>query len=160
MCIGILILTAGYAVLREREGDAPGDGGGLAENQGMDLDSERIAVLYADIYERVAENSDLGSAELIEQIVEELGGHGVTAIDGDNQTNMVNAGKAEAFVRRQASGESGNLTVIRVLYPICGRKTERCLWREHITNIGKAPWNTEAATNMKRDPGSIRKKDM
>ena len=117
MCIGILILTAGYAVLREREGDAPGDGGGLAENQGMDQDSERIAVLYADIYERVAENSDLGSAELIEQIVEELGGHGVTAIDGDNQTNMVNAGKAEAFVRRQASGESGNLTVIRVLYP-------------------------------------------
>ncbi len=116
MLIGILILTAGYAVLREREGDAPQDGSKIAEAQEMDQDSERIAVLYADIYERVTENSDLGSAELIEQIVEELGEHGVTAIDGDNQTNMVNAEKAEAFVKRQASGESGDLTVIRVLY--------------------------------------------
>ena len=116
MLIGILILAAGYAVLREREGDAPQDGSKIAEAQEMDQDSERIADLYADIYERVTENSDLGSAELIEQIVEELGEHGVTAIDGDNQTNMVNAEKAEAFVKRQASGESGDLTVIRVLY--------------------------------------------
>lgn len=118
VCLLIFILAAGsgYIVWSEQTG-TEADGNGLAENPGAAKESDQLSVLYADIYERLTEREEPQSGELIEQIVKELGAQGITAVDGDNQTNMVNAGKVETFIRRQAVGEKGELTLIRVLYP-------------------------------------------
>ncbi len=104
VCLLIFILAAGsgYIVWSEQTG-TEADGNGLAENPGAAKESDQLSVLYADIYERLTEREEPQSGELIEQIVKELGAQGITAVDGDNQTNMVNAGKADAGSQEESS---------------------------------------------------------
>ncbi len=118
LCVVIMILitAAGCgAGIRHMEhaGNEDSDSG---KHPGGIEEGGEIAQLYQSIYEQAAKD-DRKDVEIMEQIIRRLGEHGVTAIDGDNQMNMVNVGKAEEFVRHQESGERGELTVIRLLYP-------------------------------------------
>ena len=78
---------------------------------------ELIADLYQEIYEKVTQDETLDDMEIMEQMIERLGEHGLTAVDGDNQIDMVNAERAEQFIGQQELGEEGELTVIRLLFP-------------------------------------------
>ena len=78
---------------------------------------ELIADLYQKIYEKVTQDETLDDMEIMEQMIERLGKHGLTAVDGDNQIDMVNAERAEQFIGQQELGEEGELTVIRLLFP-------------------------------------------
>ena len=118
LCVIILmlIISAGCGAGTkdmEHMGDEDSDSG---KNPGGTEEGEKIAQLYQSIYEQATED-DREDVEIMERIIRRLEEHGMTAIDGDNQINMVNAGKAEEFIRHQESGERGELTVIRLLYP-------------------------------------------
>lgn len=69
---------------------------------------EQIADLYQEIYEKVTQDETLDDMEIMEQMIERLGEHGLTAVDGDNQIDMVNAERAEQFIGQQELGEEGN----------------------------------------------------
>jgi len=110
--LSILLAGAGIIAVYEKraaDGKAVKSGAGMAE-------AERIMELYHDIYERAAEAETLNDVTVMRQIVERLGEHGFTAVDGDNQVDMANAECAEEFIRRQENGEKGSLKVIRMLY--------------------------------------------
>lgn len=119
MCILIFLIAAGaiYVFSIEKGKDPVEREGELGHNPDNLGNEEEIANLYREVYEKVTKDETLESLEIMEQIIECLGEHGLTAVDGDNQINMVNAGKAEQFIRRQGSGEEGELSVIRLLFP-------------------------------------------
>lgn len=119
MCILIFLIAAGaiYVFSIEKGKDPVEREGELGHNPDNLGNEEEIANLYREVYEKVTKDETLENLEIMEQIIECLGEHGLTAVDGDNQINMVNAGKAEQFIRQQGSGEEGELSVIRLLFP-------------------------------------------
>lgn len=118
--IVLVIILAGVVACRfgyEKKIAALKHNGKAMQEKSDMKEAERIADLYRDIYEKAVETDTLNSDEVMRQIVERLGEHGYTAIDGNNQIDMTNAECAEQFLRRQEAGEDGELTIIRLLYP-------------------------------------------
>lgn len=88
------------------------------------LDSESVkdgdlVALYQKIYEETAQNNIPGNTssenlEMIREIIEKLGAHGVTAIDTENQVDMVNPQQLNALAAALKNGETAELTVLVV----------------------------------------------
>lgn len=108
----ILLAGAGLAAVYVKR---PEDGNAVQNSAGM-AEAERIAKLYRDIYEEAEETDTLDDVTVMRRIIERLGEHGFTVVDGDNQVDMANAEYAEEFIRQQEAGGEGSLKIIRMLY--------------------------------------------
>lgn len=117
-CIFLVIILAGAVCTYAYEKYEKRAAGDESVQREADMEeAERIAELYRDIYERAAGAGTLDDVEVMSRIVERLGENGYTAVDADNQIDMVNAEYAEQFIRRQEAGEKDELTIIRLLHP-------------------------------------------
>lgn len=75
-------------------------------------DSEQIAELYRDIYEKAVQENTLGDLEVTRNIVNRLGEHGYCAIDTENQNqlNMTHPELLEKFCEKVEEKEKGEAT--------------------------------------------------
>lgn len=78
-------------------------------------ESEAIAENYREIYEQAVKTGTLGTLENIEEIVSYLGNLGYTAVDKENQVDMVNAKRVEEFNRKAKEKKTAELMVISVM---------------------------------------------
>lgn len=53
------------------------------------ITAEDIVAVYQDIYDEAAQNKTLGSLDVIRRIVNRLGENGFSAVDNENQIDMV-----------------------------------------------------------------------
>ncbi len=88
---------------------------------------EDLLSLYQEIYEQTLADEPTAAnvrdtLSIIQKITRELRAHGVTAVDGENQTDMVNPQRMRAFADALENGETAELTVLVV--SAYGRFTE------------------------------------
>lgn len=88
---------------------------------------EDLLSLYQEIYEQTLADEPAAAnvrdtLSIIQKITRELRAHGVTAVDGENQTDMVNPQRMRAFADALENGETAELTVLVV--SAYGRFTE------------------------------------
>ena len=80
---------------------------------------ESLVPLYQDIYEEVMQTNtsvspDTETLTVVQEIIQKLGEHGITATDSENQLDMVNPDRMNDFVTALKSGEPAELTVLIV----------------------------------------------
>lgn len=115
---------------------------------GAESKAADIAVIYPDIYEEAVHTNATGSLEMMRDIVSKLGEAGYTAVDCENQADMVRpepvmqfgeaakAGKKEetviivpdnkgGLVRYELKTEDGKVDIVRQYYQYAGGKMEK-----------------------------------
>lgn len=75
------------------------------------LTPENTAQLYADIYKTASETETMAELKTKEQIIGRFAEAGLTAVDCDNQINMVNWEQAESFCNKASAGEQGETSI-------------------------------------------------
>lgn len=78
-------------------------------------ESREIAECYRKIYEQAKEMGTIGTLEVTEDIIKCLGDSGYTAVDKENQIDMVNAGKVEEFDSKVKEKKNGELMILSVM---------------------------------------------
>lgn len=82
-------------------------------------ETESPARLYQNIYEQVmqseaSESNGEKNLAIVREITRKLGEHGITAIDSENQVDMVNAPQMDALIHSLKNKENAVLTVLIV----------------------------------------------
>lgn len=80
-------------------------------------ESKELALLYQEIYEgavadEASPDNDARNLGIVQKIVQELGNHGCTALDSENQVNMTNPQQLKAFLAALKNTETAEVTVI------------------------------------------------
>lgn len=78
-------------------------------------ESKALAEGYREIYEDAKSQESLNSLETQQKIVAYMGESGYTAVDRDDQINMVNHGKVESFCESAAKKHQDQVTIFSVL---------------------------------------------
>lgn len=81
--------------------------------------TESPVQLYQEIYgeamlSEADENQNPENLTIVQEITRKLGEHGITAVDSENQVDMVNSTQMEAFIAALKSKETAALTVLTV----------------------------------------------
>lgn len=79
------------------------------------MKSEEIAESYRTIYQQASERGTLEDLETVRAIVEFLGKNGYTAVDNENQIDMVNPARVRAFAKSVETKETDKLTILCVM---------------------------------------------
>ena len=87
----------------------------VQSKQEIQDECREIAESYRDIYEKAKKEQRLGDLETVRAIVKRLGEQGYTAVDNDNEINMVNAEQVEQFCSRAKTSEMGTVSFITVM---------------------------------------------
>lgn len=82
-------------------------------------ETESLVQLYQDIYEEVMqteayEGNGAENLTIVQEMTRKLGTYGITAIDSENQVDMVNPEQMEDFITALKNGETAGLTVLIV----------------------------------------------
>ena len=75
-------------------------------------ESEKLAETYREIYETAAEQGNLDTLEVQQEIIASIGDSGYAAVDRDDQINMVNYEQVEDFCKSADEGEEDGVTII------------------------------------------------
>lgn len=75
-------------------------------------EAEHIAELCRELYEKAAQTNTSGSLEVMESIVERLGGQGYAAVDSKNQVDMTNTKQVLEFCEAAEKQEPAELTIL------------------------------------------------
>lgn len=79
------------------------------------IETKYIAEKYRDIYQMAYEDKILGSLEVTKKIIAQLGACGYTAVDMDNEVDMVHAESVENFCDKVEKGQDADLMILMVL---------------------------------------------
>lgn len=79
------------------------------------IGSKEIAESYKDIYLKAAEENKLGNLTVMRKIVANFGDEGFSAVDADNQIDMVNAEQVENFCQQVEEKNDEKITILSVL---------------------------------------------
>lgn len=88
----------------------------LQSKQEIQDECQEMAKSYKDIYEKAKQEHKLGDLETVRAIVQRLGESGYTAVDGENEINMVNAEVVEQFCKKAKAGQACTVSFITVMY--------------------------------------------
>lgn len=115
-------------------------------DEGIDTESKEIAECYRGIYEQAVEAGTIGTLDTAKKIVKCLGDAGYTAVDAENQVNMVNSEKVKAFIGDVEENVDAELTIICVAAAggftrFDFRTSEEAIWvtRSYLSWNGKVP---------------------
>ena len=78
-------------------------------------DTKNIAEIYSDIYQNAFQEKTLGSLEIINKIMIQLGKYGYTAVDMNNEIDMVHPEKVAGFCEKVEKKQNADLTILMVL---------------------------------------------
>lgn len=81
-------------------------------------DAISIVAVYNEIYEEAVETNTLGSLETLRRIVARLGENGYSAVDSENQIDMVCPEQIKQFCRQVEAQEDGEVSLIVVISEI------------------------------------------
>lgn len=84
---------------------------GISAKESITKDSLELAEAYRDFYERMAGKE---TADFQKKVIEKIGDLGYPVLDTENQINMVNASRAEAFCERAQQGKEAETAIICV----------------------------------------------
>ncbi len=79
------------------------------------IDSKEIAESYKDIYLKATEEKKLGNLTVTRKIVANFGDEGFSAVDADNQIDMVNPEQVENFCKQVDEKNDEKITILSVL---------------------------------------------
>lgn len=79
------------------------------------ITAEDIVAVYQDIYDEAAQNNTLGSLDVIRRIVNRLGENGFSAVDNENQIDMVCPENIKQFCGKVEAQEEAEATLIVVI---------------------------------------------
>ena len=79
------------------------------------IDSKEIAETYKDIYLKATEEKKLGNLTVTRKIVANFGDEGFSAVDADNQIDMVNPEQVENFCKQVNAKNDEKVTLLSVL---------------------------------------------
>ena len=102
----LLLLTAGCSSVETS---------GVSEEEAVQISLTEIGESYRDIYVEGVSGGTLNTLEVQKAILARLEDGGYTAVDRDNQLDMVNPERLEAFCRQVETGGDGEAAVLRVL---------------------------------------------
>lgn len=126
--IGIIFLViAGYSDESPKTSDI---GTIVADNEGFPLgehdygDVKSIEAIFQDIYSEAAETNILSSLEILRRIVDSLGENGYSAVDSENQINMVCPEQIRQFCGQVEAQKEAKVTLVVVVSSISFVKYE------------------------------------
>lgn len=111
---GIMILTVLF-LLGGCHGDKESGKGPASCEAALRETSVHMAETYRDIYFEAAETDRLHTPEVRKAILQCLGEAGYTAVDRNNQWNMVNPEAAERFCTLAEDGGNAGVTILSIL---------------------------------------------
>lgn len=98
------------------------DGGAVSVNMEVDFsdkrdfdDIENIEIVYRDVCDRAMEENTSGNLEMVRSIVKQLGEKGYTAVDHENQIDMVCPEQIKQFCRKVEAQEESEAALIVVI---------------------------------------------
>ena len=106
--LGLFMIILDVERLFRRRRESTGQETGKEDNnsqQNILEESENLAEGYRTVYEKAKETDSLNAEGTIREIIAYLGESGYSAVDRENQINMVNAEKAESFCKEAQAGE-------------------------------------------------------
>lgn len=84
-------------------------------DENTEIDTHHFETMYKRVYGTSIDEEEKKNLEMTREFINRLGEEGYTAVDAENQINMVNADQAERFCDRVKNGTADELTIITVL---------------------------------------------
>lgn len=81
----------------------------------LEVKKQQITAVILAAMAEAADQSDLDSIKTIQTIINRLGEHGYTAVDGENQVNLTNAAQVIHFCDAVRAKQTAQLTIIQVI---------------------------------------------
>ncbi len=116
-CLYIVVMAAACSGQPQRQPDLVifDSAGQTQAEEECRTDVEEIAALYREIRAEMIEADTVNRLEVLQKVVDILGGKGYAAVDSANQVDMINAEQVLAFCHAVDAGEKAELTIIEVV---------------------------------------------